>query len=159
MQKLAVGLEMQRSTGLDNLPIPVQEGRRSKPFTLSFVFYLRIGKGNPDLADFLGSKEAFYALNLDTQKAHIRHSGFYCRFRAPPDAIPLDVYAYEVLFGMLGSQVNGIFTLAATQLQHYRLALDEETAVPVPLHGVVENFFLHRGLDNVGKGFQFGEML
>ena len=124
---------MHDAVGLHDSAVQLHEACAGKP--LVYLLHLRVGEGNPYLVDLSGSEEVRYQLYAGTQKRRIGYTVVGHLPRTRPYTRALDVDTYEILFGEAFGQPYGIFTLAASELEHYRVVIVEIIAVPASAHG------------------------
>ena len=134
----AVRLEVDNTIAREDFPVHPHEAGARQPFV--HLLHLRVGERDPDLGHLARREEVGDQLDAGAQESHVGHPAFQRFFRACPHTRSFDVHANEVLLGEELAQPHGVFSFPATQFQHDRVVVVEETLVPMPFH--VEALFL-----------------
>ena len=102
--------------------------------SLARILHLRVAEGEPYLLHLAPGEEVVYDFDVGTQEGHVLQP-FLQGLRSPrPHACSLDVDADEVDVGKHLGQSDGVFALAAAQLQHDGVLIVEVLFSPVALH-------------------------
>jgi len=152
----AVGLEVNQTARLHESAVSVEEKRSRQALLLAAD--LRVGKCDPDLRDLTRSEERRDELDAGAEEADIGHSMLCSIFCALPEARALDIHTDIVDVSITQSKVNGILSLATTQLKNDRIVVVEEIGSPSALQRVVaaENL-RRRRLDQAAESLILSE--
>ena len=137
-EEVGVGLEMNESAIAKELPVSFKEEGAGE--ALRDLFHLRVGEGEPYLANLVGTKETLDELDVCAEESYVLHArlqGFLC---SCPHSSSFDVNANEVLVWHLLPKSDCIFASTTTQFEHNRVLIVEEVFVPMSSKGEV---FLH----------------
>ena len=135
MKVAAVGLQMHNSPWFEKIAITLQKKRRCKALLLTA--YLRVGKGNPDLRNFVPAKKGLNKLDSRAQERHILEMMLLGILRAFPQAGTLDVHTYIIDGRIAQGEVYCVLSLATTEFHHNRVVIFEKIACPMPLNRMI----------------------
>ena len=158
VEVFGIGFQIDPSVRSQQAGVEFQKERRSEPFFRPAALELGIGKGDPDFGDLALGEKPSQELHTRAQKPYVGHPSLGRSLGTAPHASPLDVDADVVAQRIALGQSDGVFALAAAQLQHDGPVVLEEVAVPVPLHGVVAaEYVVEFGLQEAGEPEIFAE--
>ena len=135
MKIAAVGLQMHNSPGLEKTAVTLQKKRRCKALLLTA--YLRVGKGNPDLRNFVPAEKSLDEFDSRAQERHIRKMMLLGILRAFPQAGTFDVHTYIIDGRIAQGEVYCVLSLATTEFHHNRVVIFEKIACPMPLNRMI----------------------
>ena len=159
IEERAVGLETHHPAVGHNLAVKSHEACAGEAF--GDLFHLRIGEGDPQLANLTGGKEAVEQFNLGAQESHVFQPEVAGLGGAGVHARALDVYSDEILVGIELRQSYRVLTLAAAQLKDDGIVVSEKLLPPSAQRKRVKALFLQAPvgvLKNQVDGFHLGEL-
>ena len=133
VQEGRVGLEVDEAAGRQDMPVQLEETSRGQ--ALALFLHLRVGEGNPYLGHLAGREERLEQFDGRAQEGDVLQPEFLCPRSACPHAGTLDVDADVVAAGVAHGKVDGVFALAAAQLEHDGVVVVEKVSVPVAAQG------------------------
>ena len=138
----------------------LQKYRSRQTLLCALGAQLRIGEGDPYLVNLALGKERSDKLDAGAQKSHIAHLSLGCSLCTSPYTGTFDIDADKVLVGVTLGKCYGIFALAATKFENYRVVVVEEISAPITFEGVVgAEHLLECGLHETLKSEVFGKFL
>jgi hypothetical protein len=129
VEERAVGLEIDDSIGLENIPIIIKEAGGSE--ALIDVAHLRVGESNPNLVNLRRREETVDKFDAGAEEGHVGEILLESLLGACPHTRTLDVNADEVPAGETLGEAYSIFALAAAKLDDDGIGIVEIIAVPL----------------------------